>query len=121
MEEIRPEESHNQAHRGDGDQGRGFILSISNAHFLFLQFVLVGEAIPSHDSQLDAENGHYDNEKVPTPDVVDVKAIGEETDGRDAANNPGEARGFEPMVQETFIDQHTDDREFHFLFSSVKI
>jgi hypothetical protein len=88
---------------------------------LFLHFHLIGDAIPSHHGQLDAENGHDDDEKVPTPDVVDVKPIAEETDGRDAANNPGEARGFEPMVQEAFIDQRTDNREFHFLFSSVKI
>jgi hypothetical protein len=121
MEEIWPKESHYQTHRGDGDQGCGFIPTISNTHVLFLHFHLIGDAIPSHHSQLDAENGHDDNEKVPTPDVVDVKAIGEETDGRDAPDDPGEARGFEPMVEEAFIDQRTDDWEFHFLFSSVKI
>jgi hypothetical protein len=88
---------------------------------LFLDFHLIGDAIPSHHGQLDAENGHDDNEKVPTPDMVDVKAIGEETDSRNAADDSGETRGFETMVQEALIDQRTNDRDFHFSLSNVKI
>src|SRR5271156_641200 len=88
---------------------------------LFLYFQLIGDAIPSHHCQLDPEDGHDDSEEVPTPDVVHVKPKGEETDGGDAADDPGETRGFETMVQETFIDHGTDDREFHFSLSSVKI
>ena len=50
MEEIWPKESHHQAHQGDGDEGSGFVPSISDTHFLFLHFHLIGDAIPSHHS-----------------------------------------------------------------------
>jgi hypothetical protein len=53
--------------------------------------------------------------------MVDVKAIGEETDSRNAADDSGETRGFETMVQEALIDQRTNDRDFHFSLSNVKI
>jgi hypothetical protein len=121
VKQIGPKDAHHQAHRGDGDQACGFIVSISNTHFLIPPLPLIGYAIPNHYGQLDAHNGHDDNEKIPTPDMVDVKAIGKETDSRDAADDPGETCGLETVVQETFIDQRTDDRDFHFLLSSVKI
>src|ERR1700733_10821321 len=84
-------------------------------------FPSIGYAIPGQYGQLDADNGHNDCKKVPTPDMVDVKAIGEKTNSRDTADYPGETRGLEAMVQEALIDQRTDDGNFHCLLSSLKI
>jgi hypothetical protein len=53
--------------------------------------------------------------------MIHVEAVSEKQDGDHAANNPGQARGLQPVIQKPLIDNRANKWNFHFFRSNVKI
>src|SRR5665213_4403599 len=79
-----------------------------------LRRTLVSEAIPRHCQQLHADDGHGYRKQIPAPNLVHVKPISKKTNGRYAADNPRNAGGFEPVIQEALVDDLTQNGNAHF-------
>jgi len=114
VDEPRPNHGNRQTRHTDAYHGFAVFHSILLSHS-------IGQEVPAHHSRFDHHDGGSDSEEVPTPNMVDVIAVGEENDGHHPADHPAETCGPAAVAEKTFIDRPTEDGNVHSSLSRVKI
>jgi len=80
-----------------------------NAHGVNSFSASIVETVPNHQGHFDHDHGDGDGKQIPTPEMIDEKAVFKEGDGHQAGGDSGDAGGAAAMLKKALIDELAEE------------